>query len=97
MRGVSQQALWKTALNRGERTTPMKTSTPSSRTSGQETKYRRLVEDSAKHATELALGKTDADSDGWQRVLENGDELRDAIAEVVVAKTQELSVRQRGG
>lgn len=70
----------------------MKTSIPSKITEGQEIKYRRLVEDSAKHATDLALGKTEADQDGWQRVLENGDELRDAIAEVVVAKTKELSV-----
>ena len=70
----------------------MKTSTPSNRTAGQETKYRRLVEDSAKHASDLALGKTEADQDGWQRVLEHGDELRNAIAEVVVSKTRELSL-----
>ena len=67
----------------------MKTLTPST---GQEKKYRRLVEDSVKHATDLALGKTEAEQDGWQRVLEHGDELRDAIAEVVVAKTKELSI-----
>jgi hypothetical protein len=71
--------------------TPMKTSTPSV-TAGQKTKYRRLVEDAAKHATDLALGKTDTDQVGWQRVLEHGDELRDAIAELVVAKTRELSL-----
>ncbi len=58
----------------------------------QETKYRRLVKDSAKHATDLALGKTKTDQDGWQRVLEHGDELRTAIAEVIVAKTRELSI-----
>jgi len=70
----------------------MKTSIPSKRTEGQETKYRRLVEDSAKHAIDLALGKTEADQDGWQRILEHGDELRGSIAEIVVAKTRELSL-----
>lgn len=70
----------------------MKTSTPSAISEGQETKYRRLLDDSSKHAADLALGKTETDQDGWQRVLEHGDELRDAIAEVVVTKTRELSL-----
>lgn len=70
----------------------MATSTPSKRTGGQEEKYCRLIEDAAKRGAKLALGKVAADSVGWQRVLEHGDELKTAIAEVVVAKTRELSV-----
>ncbi|KKQ56705.1 MAG: hypothetical protein US74_C0012G0028 [Parcubacteria group bacterium GW2011_GWA2_38_13] len=38
------------------------------------------------------LRKFEANSIGWQRVLEHGDELRTAIADVIVAKTRELSV-----
>ncbi|OHA08289.1 MAG: hypothetical protein A3A44_02385 [Candidatus Sungbacteria bacterium RIFCSPLOWO2_01_FULL_60_25] len=72
--------------------TPMITSTPSKRTEGQETKYRRLIEDAARHAVSLAFDKIAADQDGWQRVLERGDEVKEAIAEIVVAKTRELSV-----
>lgn len=69
-----------------------KTSTPSSISEGQQEKYERLVEDAAKHGAKLALNKVKVDREGWQRVLEHGDELRTAIAEIVVDKTTELSV-----
>ena len=75
--------------------TPMKTSKtspPSKMTEGQEIKYRRLVEDSAKHAAELALRKVKTNEVGWQNVLEHGNDLRKAIAKTVVAKTRRLSV-----
>ena len=72
--------------------TPMKgTSTPSKRTADQETKFRRLLEDIAKHAAELALKKVDPDKDGLQEVLKRGDELKTAVAEITVAKTRELA------
>lgn len=61
-------------------------------TSGQETSYRRLLEDATKHGTELALKKVPLDTDGMQRILSNGDEIRSAVAEVIVAKTKEFSV-----
>lgn len=51
-----------------------------------------MMEDIVRHGTKLALEKVEADSEGWQRVLENGDELKLAVAEVIVAKTGELSV-----
>ncbi|TSC94061.1 MAG: Uncharacterized protein CEN87_657 [Parcubacteria group bacterium Licking1014_1] len=70
----------------------MKTLTPSSRTSGQETKYRRLVEDAAKKAVNLVLSKAETDQDGWQRILEHGDELCHSITEVIVDRTRELSL-----
>lgn len=66
-----------------------KTLTPSE---GQAEKFKRVVEDAAKRAAKLALEKVKADSDGWQLVLANGDELANAIAEITVKKTQELSV-----
>ena len=69
----------------------MNTSITSNATDGQKTQYNRMMEDAAKHGAKLALDKIEADSVGWQRVLENGDELRTAIAEIIVAKTRELS------
>ena len=71
---------------------PMTTSTTSTRTEGQEKKYRRMLEDIAAHAAKLALAQVQANSEGWQRVLEHGDELKGAIAELVVAKTRELTL-----
>lgn len=63
-----------------------------SRTEGQEKQYKRFIEDAAGKAAGLALEKVNPDKDGIQRVFERGDELGSAISEVVVAKTQELSV-----
>ncbi len=60
-------------------------------TSGQEKQYKRLVEDAAQHAAQLALEKISLDKTGIQRLFERGDELTEAIAELVVAKTRELS------
>ena len=61
-------------------------------TKGQRMQYTRMMEDIVRHGTKLALEKVEADSEGWQRVLGNGDELKLAVAEVIVAKTRELSV-----
>ena len=61
-------------------------------TSGQEKQYKRLVEDAAQRAAQLALEKVSLDNPSIQRLFEHGDELRTAIAELVVAKTRELSV-----
>ena len=66
--------------------------TPSSRTSGQETKYRRLVEDAAKKAVDLVLDKNETDQAGWQRLLEHGDELCHSVTETIVDRTRELSL-----
>ncbi|MDO8529784.1 MAG: hypothetical protein Q7S10_00005, partial [bacterium] len=75
--------------------TPMKTSTPSKQTSGQETKYRRLVEDAAKKAVDLVLSKNELDQDSFQRLLENGNELCGSITETIVTRTRELSLSDR--
>ncbi len=61
-------------------------------TEGQKELYKRVVRDAAKHGTALALEKTGADQTGWQRVIENGDDLRESIAATIVAKTRELSL-----
>ena len=60
-------------------------------TEGQKELYERFVRDASKHGTALAIEKTGADQIGWQRVIENGDDLREAIAATIVAKTRELS------
>ncbi len=70
----------------------MPTSITSNITEGQKELYERVVRDAAKHGTALALEKTGADQVGWQRVIENGDDLREAIAATIVAKTLELSI-----
>ena len=70
----------------------MKTSITSRATEGQRTQYTRMMEDIVRHGTKLALEKVEADSEGWQRVLRNGDELKLTVAEVIVSKTRELSV-----
>ncbi len=69
----------------------MSTST-TSRTEGQEREYRHLVENSAMHGVKLALDKIKVDSEGWQRVLVYGGEIRTAVAETIVAKTRELAL-----
>lgn len=64
-----------------------------SRTEGEERGYKRLIEDISRHGAELALRKVEAGSEGWQQVLTHGDELKTAVAEVIVAKTRELALR----
>ncbi len=61
-------------------------------TDGQKKQYKRFVEDATNRGVELALEKVPLDKTGFQRLLENGDEFNSAIAEVIVAKTRELSV-----
>ncbi len=61
-------------------------------TEGQKTQYTRIMEDIVRHGTKLALEKVETNNGGWQRVLEHGDELKLAVAEIIVAKTSELSV-----
>lgn len=60
-------------------------------TDGQKRSYRELVRNAATHGINLALSKVDTDQEGWQRVLECGNELKRAIAEVIVAKTRGIS------
>lgn len=70
-----------------------KTSTPSEkRTDDQEKKLRRLLEDIAEFAANLVLSKVNPDKDGLQCLLEHGDELKTAVAEVAVAKAWELAM-----
>ncbi len=62
-------------------------------TSGQETQYRRVVEDAARKAAELALTKLASISrDDFQNILAHGDEVADAIIDACVAKSRELSI-----
>jgi len=70
----------------------MMTMSKTSITSGQEKSYRRLLEDATEHGTKLALDKVPLDTDGMQMVLSHGDEIRTAVAEVIIAKTREFSV-----
>lgn len=52
-----------------------------------------MVEDAARRAANLALEKVESlDKTGAQRLIEHGDEFETAIAELVVAKTRELSL-----
>lgn len=60
-------------------------------TEGQEKQYKRFVEDAAARGAKLALEKVAMDKEGLQRLLARGDEFVMAIAEVIVAKTRELS------
>ncbi len=69
-----------------------RTSTTSTMTAGQRKSFNRLVEDITAHCKALVLAKVDADTDGWQLLLENGGELKTATAETFVAKAHELLV-----
>ena len=60
-------------------------------TSGQKKQYQRLIEDAASFGRNLALKKVPLDKDGLQRLFEKGDDLKSAVAEVIVAQTRELS------
>ncbi|MEK9170090.1 MAG: hypothetical protein AAB674_00375, partial [Patescibacteria group bacterium] len=64
-------------------------------TSGQEEQYRRLVADAARHGASLALKKVGLDKDGLQRLLGRGDQLKAALAELIVAKSRELSISDK--
>jgi hypothetical protein len=70
----------------------MSTSITSSITDGQQKQYRRFIEDATRKGADLALEQVPLDKDGFQRLIENGDELNSAIAAVIVAKTRELSI-----
>ena len=70
----------------------MKTSITSNMTDGQIKQYRRFVEDATTKGADLALEKVNLDKDGLQKLIENGDEFNAVIAEVIIKKTQELSV-----
>lgn len=70
----------------------MKTSSSTSaQTEDQEKNYRRLVEDAAKRAVDLALSEVVADKAGWDRLLAKGNELGKVIVEAIISKTRELS------
>ncbi|MDD5290361.1 MAG: hypothetical protein PHT40_04180 [Patescibacteria group bacterium] len=64
-------------------------------TPGQKNQFERLVADAARHGANLALAKVKADRIGWQNLLSRGDELRTAIAELVVAETRGLVLSKR--
>jgi len=76
----------------------MKTNTTASttsdvlRTSDQEEKYERLLQDALKRGKQLALKKADPDRPGLQNLLENGDEFMDKVVDAVIAATQGLCV-----
>ncbi len=65
--------------------------TSEQRTPGQEKQFIRLIKDVADRAAELALGKVNPDKEGLQQLFAQGDKLKLAIAEVVIAKTRELT------
>lgn len=70
----------------------MNTSITSGITDGQKKQYKRVVEDAIIDAEEVVFSKVRAGTEGWQRVIERGDELRTAIIETVVEKTREFSI-----
>lgn len=69
----------------------MNASITSGITDGQKVQYERVIDDATKRAKELVSKKVLADTDGWQRVLESGDELQNVIIDAIVSKTLELS------
>jgi hypothetical protein len=75
--------------------TPMtKTSSASrndERTQAQESNFRRLLRDIAEHATTVALSKIKANRKGWQRAIEQGNKLREAVTDAVISVVGEIS------
>jgi hypothetical protein len=61
-------------------------------TDGQVRQYKDLVAAAAERAAKLALEKSNVDKEGMQRILTHGDEIREAVAEVVISKTNKLSI-----
>ncbi len=75
--------------------TPMKASSASERTdertTPQEENFRRLLRDIAEHAATVALGKVKANKKGWQRAIESGDKLREAVTDAVIQVVEQVS------
>ncbi len=69
----------------------MNASITSGITDGQKVQYERVIDDATKRAKELVSKKVSADTDGWQRVIESGDELQNVIVDAIISKTLELS------
>ena len=66
--------------------TPMKTlSASDERTRGQERTFRKLVDNAAENATDLALEKVHGDREAWQKVLTSGDKVKKAVVDAVLA------------
>ena len=61
-------------------------------TDGQRRQVTRMMKDIARHGTGLVLEKVETNTDGWQRLLARGDEMKYAIAELIVAKAREFTV-----
>ena len=61
-------------------------------TDGQRKQYLRFVEDATQKGAKLALEQVPIDKEGFQKLIERGDEFNSAIAALIVAKTRELSV-----
>ena len=61
-------------------------------TDGQRKQYLRFVEDATQKGAKLALEQVPIDKEGFQKLIERGDEFNSAIVALIVAKTRELSV-----
>jgi len=61
-------------------------------TDEQKKQYLRFVEDATQKGAKLALEQVPLDKEGFQKLIERGDEFNSAIAALIVAKTRELSV-----
>src|SRR3989344_4721773 len=61
------------------------------RTEGQEKQLKRLLEDGAPKAFALVLKKLDPDKDGMDRLLASGDEVVDAMVDVILGKAREFT------
>lgn len=71
------------------------TSTSETRSAEQQKQLDRLLEDAFSRVQKLWPKKVDPDKEGTQRVLANGDELMDAVVDVVLEKLKELSTPNR--
>lgn len=58
------------------------------RTEGQEKQLKRLLEDAVPKAHKLLLKKIDPDKDGMERLLENGDELQNAMVDAILEQAR---------
>jgi hypothetical protein len=58
------------------------------RTEGQEKQLKRLFEDAVPKALELLLKKVDPDKAGMERLLDNGDEVQDAIVDAILEQAR---------
>ena len=62
------------------------------RTEDQEKQFRRMIEDLAKSAAELALKKVNPDKEGLQLMLGQGDEIGSEMNDFMIAQMQKRSV-----